>query len=469
MRIGMFESFVTRHWFSAEAKAIWSDAATLQAWLDVEAALAEAQAELGVVPPQAAAVIRQHARASAFDLEALAEEIAFAQHPLVPVLHRFEALCGEPAAGYLHWGATTQNIFDTACAVQMRCTHQLIVGDLQAAVQALSALALQHEDTPMAGRTHGQHALPMTFGFKLAGWIDELDRDCTRLQERIAPSFPACMGGAIGTFAAVGDAGPQIEERLAQRLGLQPAGLPMRSSFDRATDYACALGIMAATAQRIAQDVVFMQRTEIGEVAEAFHLGKVGSSTMAQKRNPSTALLLSSLARMLRSRVPLAMESMVRMDEGDSSATNVADTLLPELAIMAASVAQTLARLAQGLQADSAAMQRNLGLTRGLIASEAVMMALTRTMGRHEAHRLLYDAAQHAQTERRPFAESIAEHPLFVQRAGQLDLHQSLDPQAYVGQSALLTRQTVQRVTLNAEPLPAEPARVRPSTAPGVS
>lgn len=445
MRIGMFESFVTRHWFCGEATAVWSDAATLQAWLDVEAALAEAQAELGVVPPAVAAVIRRHACAEAFDLDGLADAIAFAQHPLVPVLHRLEALCGEPAAGYVHWGATTQNIFDTACALQMRQTHRLIVRELGAAMAALGALAERHADTPMAGRTHGQHALPMTFGFKLAGWLDELDRDRARLEARIGASFPASMGGAIGTYAAVGEVGPQVERRLAERLGLQAAGLPMRGSYDRAADYLGTLGLMAASVQRIAQDVVFLQRTEVAEVAEAFHLGKVGSSTMAQKRNPSTALLLVSLARMLRGRVPMAIESMVRMDEGDSSATNVVDTLLPEIAILAASVAQTLARLAQGLQADAEAMRRNLGRTQGLIASEAVMMALSRHIGRHEAHRLLYDAAQQSQSDGRPFAEVIAAHPDFVALADDVDLASALAPERYVGLSATLTRQTVAR------------------------
>ncbi len=446
MAVGMFESFTTGHWFSASAKAIWSDVATLQAWLDVEAALARAQAELGVIPAEVAPVIAAHAHAERFDMPRLAEDIAFAQHPLVPVLHQFEQLCGEPAAGFIHWGATTQNIFDTASALQMLRTHALLAGHLDAAIDALAALALTHQATPMAGRTHGQHALPMTLGFKLAGWMDELDRSRQRLQERLAPSFPASMGGAIGTFAATGPLGPQVQALMARQLGLQPGGLAMRSSYDRVGDYLAALGLLAGTAQKIAQDVVFMQRTEVGEVAEAFHIGKVGSSTMAQKRNPSTALLLASLSRMLRTRTQAALETMVRMDEGDSSATNVADTLLPEIAIIATSVAETLARLAQGLVVDSVAMGRNLALSNGLIASEAVMMRLTRRMGRHEAHRLLYAAAQRAQSEGVPFVDAIRAQPPFD--GGELppDLLQALDAAAYVGESVALTVQTVTSV-----------------------
>jgi 3-carboxy-cis,cis-muconate cycloisomerase len=445
MPVGMFESFITGHWFSAEAKQLWSDQATLQSWLTVEAALARVQAQLGLVPAEAAQVIARHCHAADFDTARLAQDIAFAQHPLVPVLQLLQQRCGEPAAGYLHWGATTQNIFDTACALQMRETHRLQQRDLDAALAALATLAGRHRSTPMAGRTHGQHALPMSFGFKLAGWIDELARDRDRLQQRLAASFPACMGGAIGSFAAMGPLGPEVERRLAQELGLQPAGLPMRSSFDRACDYVQALGLLAGTAQKLALEVIFLQRTEIGEVSESFHLGKVGSSTMAHKRNPSTAQLLASLARLLRLRVPAALDAVVRMDEGDASSTNVTDTLLPEIAILGASVAATLRRLAEGLQVDVEAMRRNLDLTGGLITSEAVMMKLTHRMGRHQAHHLLYQVAQQAQSEGRPFQQVLAEH---AGLGGELpaELQQALEPASYLGESAAITDAVLARL-----------------------
>lgn len=443
----MFNSFVTRYWFSSEARSVWSDGATLQAWLDVEAALASAQAEIGLIPATAAATIASKADAKFFDTEALAHEIAFAQHPLVPVLHQFESLCGEPHAGYLHFGATTQNIFDTATALQVRRTHALLTRDLRDAMASLAQLATAHRETPMAGRTHGQHALPMTLGFKIAGWLEELARDLERLEARLAPSFPACMGGAIGTFAAMGGQGREVEALLASKLGLVPAGLPSRASFDRAGDYIAALALLAGTAQKIAADVVFLQRTEIGELSEAFHVGKVGSSTMAQKRNPSTALLLVSLARMLRGRVPLALEAMVRMDEGDSSATNVTDTLLPELGILAASVAQTLARLVRGLVVHPEAMRRNLAATQGLINAEAVMMELTKVMGRHEAHKLLLEAAQRTHTEGCSFLASIMENPSTAAYPSASRLAAALEPGTYFGDSVRLTDEAVSRIS----------------------
>lgn len=445
MTTGMFESFITAHWFSAKAKSIWSDSASLQAWLTVEAALAKAQADLGMIPASVALVIAENANASLFDMGRLSRDIAFTQHPLVPVLRQLEALCGEPAAGYIHWGATTQNVLDTASSLQMADTHHLLINGLNASIDSLSGIAIAHKATPMAGRTHGQHALPMTFGFKLSSWIDELNRHRNRLSERFAPSFLASMSGAIGTFGATGKAGREVEARMAEQLGLLPCGIQTRSSYDRVADYCLVLGMLASTAQRIAQDIVFMQRTEIGEVAEAFHMGKVGSSTMAQKRNPSTALLLVSLARLLRGRMDLALEAMIRSDEGDSSATNVTDVLLPEIGILSASVVETLARLAQGLVVYPDAMRRNLDLTKGLIASETVMMGLTSTMGRHEAHHVLYEAAQKAQSENMAYETAIREHPAFQNHPTPADLAHWLDPTNNVGESVSITEEVANR------------------------
>lgn len=446
MNVGLFDSFITRGWYNAEARRVWSDVGTLEAWLRVEAALAQAQGELGLIPAAAAQEIARHTEVAAFDLPQLSRDIDFAQHPFVPVLRQFEKLCGEPAAGYLHWGATTQNIFDTAGAVQMSRTHALMLRFLDSAMQRLADLAAEHRLTLQAGRTHGQHALPMTFGFKVAGWLDELARDRERLAQRFAKSFVVSMGGAIGTFSAMGGRGGEVERLVAEKLGLEPAGLPSRSSADRVCDYATALALLAGTGEKIARDVVFLQRTEVGEVTEAFHLGKVGSSTMAQKRNPATALMLVSMARLLRARVSLLLESMVRMDEGDSSATNVHDVTLPETAVLAVALAETLDKLARGLAVHSEAMRRNAGLTHGLIASEAVMMKLTEIMGRHRAHELVYDAAQTAISEQVPFLAAIRAHPWLRDRAIPTSLEQALAVESYLGESARLVDEVVARV-----------------------
>jgi len=445
MNVGLFDSFITQGWYNQEARRIWSDEGTLQSWLRVEAALAWAQGELGVIPKDAAEAIALHTDIRKFDLVSLTREIAFTQHPFVPVLRQFEKLCGEPAAGFIHWGATTQNIFDTACALQMTETHAMTLRFLSATIDQLAEIAREHRHTLQAGRTHGQHALPMTFGFKVAGWLDELARDRERLEQRFAFSFVVCMGGAIGTFAAMGGQGPEVERLMAKKLGLRAAGLPARSSYDRVCDYVNALGLLAGTVERIAHNIVFLQRTEIGEVAEAFHHGKVGSSTMAQKRNPSTALMLISMARLMRSRVALALESMVRMDEGDSSASNVSDVTLPEIAILAVSMAETLSGLAGGLIVSPEAMGRNIRLTNGLIVSEAIMMRLTEIMGRHQAHHVVYEAAQRSITERLPFLAVLRGQLLVRSRDLPAGLEQALAEEHYVGESVRLVDEAIAR------------------------
>ena len=445
MNVGLFDSFITRGWYNPEARRIWSDEGTLEAWLRVEAALAWAQGELGLIPKEAAEVIARHTDIRGFDLARLTEEIGFAQHPFVPVLRQFEKICGEPAAGYLHWGATTQNIFDTANALQMAETHALTLRFLTDAIERFADLAEAHKHALQAGRTHGQHALPMTFGFKVAGWLDQLGRDRERLEQRFATSFVVCMGGAIGTFSAMGPLGPEVERLIGKKLGLAASGLPARASYDRICDYVTALGVLGGTAEKIAHDIVFLQRTEVGEASEAFHLGKVGSSTMAQKRNPATALMLISMARLLRSRVALALEGMVRMDEGDSSSSNVNDVTLPEIAIFAVGIAETLHKLAAGLVVSPEAMARNARLTNGLIASEAVMMRLTEFMGRHEAHHLVYEAAQGSISEGVPFLELLREHLLVRGKALPAGFEQSLAVENYVGESARLTGEAVAR------------------------
>lgn len=445
--VGLFGSFISRAWFNDEVRQIWSDQGALQAWLEVEAALAEAQAELDLIPLEAARTIRARADARLFDLERLARDIAFTGHQLVPVLRQWEELCGEPAAGYIHWGATTQNIFETAQSLQMRQTHRIVLGFIDSAMVRLAALAREHEATLQAGRTHGQHALPMTFGFKVAGWLDELARDRSKLEQRLAPSFVASMGGAIGTFAAMGAAGPAVERLMAQKLGLEAAGLAMRSSYDRVSDYVGTLGLLVGTLQKVAQDLYFLQRNEVAEVGEAFHLGKIGSSTMAQKRNPTLSSTVVALARQMRARVTLVQESMVRLDEGDCTANNVTDTVIPEVALLAVGVTEAFAKLVQGLTVNPEAMRRNAELTHGLIVSEAVMMSLSQHMGRHHAHQLVYAAAQRSISEGLPFLDAIREHPLAKCHGLPADLERSLPLDSYTGESARLAAEVVARLS----------------------
>lgn len=435
MTSGMFNSAFSRHWFSAEAMTLWTDTATLQGWLDVEVALARAQAERGMIPQHAADTIAAMARVELFDFELIALDTRRTMHPFVPVLRQLERLCGEPAAGSIHWGVTTQNIFETGMALQLRASHRLLLAALDRGLAATASLARAHRGTVLAGRTHGQHALPITFGFKAAAWHEELRRGAARLEAATADAFVARTGGAVGTFAAMAGQGRAVQARVAELLGLGVAPIPVRSAFDGFAAYCGALALLGATAEKIAREIVFHQRTEVAELEERFATGKVGSSTMAQKRNPAHAQNVAGIAQILRARAPLATEAMVRIQEGDATASNVGDTLVGEMAILGVSVADGLAALLDGLVVHPDAMRRNLDLSGGTILSEAVMMALAPVIGRHHAHEVLYDAAMAAAEGRADFRQAVRTHPLVAPHAGTLDLDALLDPTLYVGEA----------------------------------
>ncbi len=426
-------SFYNAYWFDKDALALWDDQATLSRWLEVEVALAKVQAALGVIPPAAAARIAEVAQGGRFDLDVLAKAIAKAQHPLVPVLKQVEDLAGEEAGGWLHWGATTQNIFDTAQALQLKATVALTREHLESACAILAETAHEHAGTLQAGRTHGQHALPITFGFKLAGWLAELNRHNARLDAVSGHAFVARLGGAVGTYAALGGSGRAVEQALAHELGLDVPEFGGRADFDRQAEVMSCLAALAASCERIAADLSFLQRTEVAEIFEDHYPERIGSSTMAQKRNPSEAQRVIALARLTRGRIPMVLEAMVRQDEGDAASTNVTDVLMPDFCVLAVSTVTALASLLGHIHVDSVRMRENLGATGGMISAEAVMMELGKHLGRGQAHHILHEATANAARTGRTFAEEVADHPVLQQLPAGLDLGALLDPASYTG------------------------------------
>lgn len=433
MGIGLLNSVLCRHWLSADAVALWEDEQTVATWIAVEKSLAAVQAQLGLIPTNAAEAIAQ-LDITTIDFERLREDIAFQQHPFTPVLRQLEAALDDHAAGYLHWGATTQNIFDTAHALQMARTHALIASDLGQAMDSMRRLALAHKATPQSGRTHGQHALPITFGLKVASWHEEIGRHLARLQAAAQEDFAAVMGGAAGTFAAMQGQGREVQLRLASLLGLSNTQVPVRSSNDRMAHYVSLLALMGSTIERIAREVVFLQRTEIAEVSELHYPGKMGSSTMAQKRNPSNAMNLIGLAARLRACGQLMQEGMLIENEGFSAHSNLNDVTTPEAAVCAASLAHGLTQLIEGLQVNEANMRANLDRTRGQIMSEAIMMELARAMGRHHAHDVLYRATGIANQEGVELLDVLKRDPQVALHLSDLQVRRLQDPRTYLGE-----------------------------------
>lgn len=441
-------SFAQSYIFNPSVRELWSDRVTLQRWLDVEVALAEAQASLGLVPVSAAQRIRECAHVKFFDTERLSKAIAFAQHPLVPVLKELVKLCGEPAGGWVHWGATTQNILDTAQSLQLAATSELIHKQLQATIAVLLERARTHAGALQAGRTHGQHAVPITFGFKLANWATEFQRHEQRLAAIRKSAFVVRMGGAAGTYASMRGKGREVEARMASALGLQRSEIGGRTDGDRQAEYVTFLGMLAATCEKVAADLIVLQRSEIAEISERHYAGRAGSSTMAQKRNPTEAQRVVMLARMARSRAPIALDSMVRQDEGDAVASHIMDYILPEASVFGASALSALQELLQGMQVHPERMHETLQASGGLIMAESIMMLLAEDIGRNHAHELVHGAATECAEQGTQFLPTLRRHLDSAGIDAAVVTEQLLDPKQYLGEIPALIDQVVDRADL---------------------
>ena len=419
---------------SAEMRGAFDTRSMVQAWLDVEAALAAAEAVVGVIPAAAAQRIRDEARVDRYDLAALRSGIAESQHPLVPMIRALAERCGENGA-YVHWGVTTQDIMDTGIVLQVRAALPQLLDAVAAARRSCLRLASEFASAPMAARTHGQQAVPMTFGLKAAGWADELARVAQRLAGAHETISVAQLGGAGGTLASLGGNARAVLDAFCAQLDLQRADVPWFAARDRLRDVAHALGELGASAERIAAEIIRLQATEVAEVAEGVAESHVGSSTMPQKRNPMMSEYLVASARLLRATISALANAAPHAGERDMGLCAVEWLAVPQAFILAGSVAEKLAQLVANAEVDPARMRSNLNLAGGTIIAEAAMMALAEVLGHEDAHALVMAASRQARAEDREMLEVLAEQP----RAGRIldsDLLERLrDPEAYLGWS----------------------------------
>jgi 3-carboxy-cis,cis-muconate cycloisomerase len=426
-----------------------------QCWLDVEAALAQAQADTGIVPRDAADAIAGAARLELLDLGRMLDEVARTSHPLMPLVQELARAAGEDAGGWVHWGATTQNIVQTADVITVRRAHAIFARQIAAVLASMADLADRSAGMVMAGRTHGQHAVPITFGFKVAAWIDELTRHADRLRQAGPRVFVAMLGGAAGTFASLGEHGPQVQARFAARLGLAPMTVPARSIQDHLAEYVCLLAMLGATCGKIAREVYLLMSTEIAEAAEPAPPGTVGSSTMPQKRNPQLCQDVIAGTAALRALMPTALEAMQAEHEGDAATVTMMRDAIERACTTAGDVLARLEVIISGLRLDPARMRANLALDDGLITAEAVMINLAGATGRQQAHEIVYQAAQAAINGHAPFRDQLlADLRVTSLTAPQID--RFLDPAAYTGLSERIARDSAQRARQAARTLLSE-------------
>jgi adenylosuccinate lyase len=416
-----------------------------QAWLDVEAALAEAEAELGIIPAEAAHAIARQARFELLDRARIDEGFARTGHTIVPLVWELSRVVGEPHGGWVHWGATTQNITQTGDLLVLRQAHQVFLRLIGEALKAMADLAERGADMPIAGRTHGQHALPATFGYKPAVWIDEMTRHVERLRKAAPRIFVAMLGGGAGTFASLGANGPKVQDGIARRLGMGSMRVPARTIGDHLAENICIFGLVAATCGKIAREIYTLMKTEFGEVEEPVPPGTVGSSTMPQKRNPKLCQDIIAAAAEVRACVPLALEAMQTEHEADRTTSLVMEAAEARAAIAMGDMLARLVEVLGGLRLDPARMRKNLDLGGGLIMAEAVMLNLGAAIGRQHAHDVVYDAAQAAFVENRPFGELLAADPRVAAHLDRAAIDRLLDPTAYTGLCAEIAGDAAER------------------------
>lgn len=422
---------------------IFSDAGTVRRMLDMEAALAHAEAQCGVIPASAATVIAEVcASADVTDLDALARGAVSAGNLAIPFVRQLTSAVTQrdaEAGRYVHWGATSQDIIDTALVLQLADALKAVDADLLRLGDACATLASAHRATPMVARTWLQHALPTTFGLKAAGWLDALRRDLARLDLARSHARSLQFGGAAGTLASLGADAPTVAAHLAQALQLDLPALPWHAHRDRMVEVATTLGMLTGTLGKMARDISLLMQTEVAEVAEPAGPGRGGSSTMPHKRNPVGCAAVLTAAVRVPPLVATMLAGMTQEHERALGGWQAEWDTLPQIVALAAGALRQMGDVVAGLQVDAARMRANLDITHGLILGEAAMLELGRRIGRLPAHHLVEQASRRAVAEgitlRAALASTLAENPAHAGLLDDATLDRLSDPAQYAGQS----------------------------------
>lgn len=431
------DSEIYRDIFSTSTmRAVWSDRARIQRYLDVENALADVQAELGIIPDEAAKEIGEHCHADQLDFQQLKEATEHIGYPVLPVVEQLTAACRDGLGQWCHWGATTQDITDTATVLQMRSALDLVGADLAAVADALVALAVRYRDTPMVGRSNLQQAVPMTFGYKVAVWLAGIDRQSERLQQLRGRVLIGEFGGAVGTLASLGDRGLAVQAGLFGRLGLSQPSIAWHTVRDTVAEVGAFLGLVTGSLVKIATDVKIMAATEVAEVQEPDGGGGRGaSSTMPQKRNPISCAYITACASVVRQHTASLLHAMDADFERATGTWEIEWIVLPEIFCYTAGALAQAKTLLSGLVVHPDAMRRNLDLTGGLVDTESVMMALAPSVGREVAHDALSRIAVQAAAGQGRLIDLLLADDRISSHFDRDAVAQLLDPTQYLGLS----------------------------------
>lgn len=427
------DSEVFGYLFSTDKmRKIFSDQSLVQKWLDTEAALAKAQGELGVIPKDKADEINKKADVRLLNLSAIGENYK-SSITIVPLLKEFKKVLDGNAGEYVHWGATSQDIVDTGLVLQMRDAYCIILADMKICQKNVLNLVKKYRDTIMCGRTHVVHAIPITLGYKVAVWADELGRDIIRLEEMKKRIFVGEMSGAVGTLASQPEKGLQTQRRMMEILELGVPTIAWHVARDNQAEFASTLAICAGTLGKIAHEILTLQRTEILELEEPFFMGKVGSSTMPHKRNPQVVEGIIAVCRSVRSIAPAIVESMVSENERDWGCFLTEWEAIPRSCHLISAALDKLKDVLAHLIVYTKHMENNLYKLKGLMMSECVMMHLARKLGRLTAHSVVYRCCMKAYENELPLKEVLMDDAEVKNDFTEKEIDTMLDPHNYTG------------------------------------
>ena len=439
MAATIIDSKIFGDMFSEEKmREVWSDENRTAKYLDVERALAKVQGALGIIPQEAADEIVRHCDVKKIDwvkLKAKTEQIGY---PIIAVVNQINAACRDKLGEYCHWGATTQDITDTATVLQIREGLALVEQDLAAISASLAALAKKYRDTPVIGRSNLQQATPITFGYKMASILAGIERHRERLTQLKPRVLVGEFGGASGTLSSLETGAMETQAGLMQELGLGQPLISWHTARDNIAEVGAFLGLVGGSLGKIAMDVKLMMQTEVAEVFEPFAPGRGSSSTMPQKRNPISCLYIHANISVVRQHAAALMDAMVADHERSTGPWEIEWVSLPEIfCLMAGALKQSKFVLA-GLEVDAARMRANIDMTNGLVMSEAVMMGLGPYIGREVAHDLVYDLCRGAIEQKRPLIDLLAEHPEISRHVNRAKLEEFCDPANHLGQAGVM-------------------------------
>lgn len=430
---------------TADMRGLFEDDTMLGLYLDVETALARAQAQLGLIPEDAAKAITEAADIDKLDMDTLSARTQIVGYPILPLVEQLSTWAPDGLGQYCHWGATTQDIMDTADVLQVRAGLDIVEEYLERIATALAKLAEEYAETPMAGRTHLQHALPVSFGFKAATWLSAIDRHRTRLAELRGRVEVVQFSGAAGTLASLSGNGLATQEALAKELGLAVPDITWHTIRDGFAEVTGFLALVAASIGKIGYDIMLMMQTETGEVLEPYVAGRGASSTMPQKRNPISSEMMLAAAKIVREQHSAMLDAMVQDHERATGQWHVEWHALPTAFIVASGGLAAAAEVLEGLEVRPDAMRQVLDTTKGLIVAEAVMMGLAPHIGRQVAHDVVYDCCRKALSCEATFLDALMAEPEISGALDRASVEALTKPENYLGEAPEMVRRLLKK------------------------